>query len=157
MFQAGALSVMSNCDMHRVDMSASQGIGCIRLPADDQYRWLAGTVAVLSICLVFEILDGAILVLVSAKSSWRGNKMKRPWFSMFAGNMVLICILIVGIYSASQLPRQITKLVWVFRYEPSIQASTVCIGTLKSYGVRGSIIGWTDGFLKSWGEAYIGS
>jgi hypothetical protein len=157
MFRA-SVAVSSNCELFPVLLSASNGIGCIRLPAVDQYRWLTATVAILSLCLVLELVDGFILVSVSNHAScWRGARLKRPWFTMIAGNVILVVILIGGIFMAIQLPREVNKYVSVFKYEASINASTVCAGELLSPGVRGSIIGWTDGFLHSWGEAYQGS
>ena len=158
MFQA-ALAVLSNCELFPVVLSASQGIGCMALPADDQYRWLKATVGILTVSLVFEAADATTLVLVSATSFWRGTgiAIKRPWFSMLAGNVILVAMLITGVFAASQLHKQVARLVWVFKYEPSVQAASVCLGTLKSHGVRGAIIGWTDGFLRSWGDTYEGS
>nr|XP_036583731.1 uncharacterized protein CTRU02_06370 [Colletotrichum truncatum]KAF6792874.1 hypothetical protein CTRU02_06370 [Colletotrichum truncatum] len=157
MFQT-AESVLVSCDAdpYFVDKSASQGIGCIFLPADEQYRWLNATVAVLSLSLIFQLFDAAILVMVGNNTRWWRARMKRPWFTMFAGNAILLCILIVGVVSSSQLPSSVNRVVWVFKYESSIHSATVCRGTLISAGVRGSIIGWTDGFLHSWGKAYGG-
>ncbi|KAF9877874.1 hypothetical protein CkaCkLH20_04450 [Colletotrichum karsti] len=158
MFQS-AESTLVSCDTAPllVDKSASQGIGCISLPADEQYHWLRATVAVLSLSLVFELFDGAILVMVGNNTRWWRARMKRPWFTMFTGNAVLLCILIVGVVSSSQLPSSVNRVVWVFKYEQSLHSAVVCRGTLISAGVRGSIIGWTDGFLQSWGKTYGGS
>ncbi|KAH6708417.1 hypothetical protein EV126DRAFT_110581 [Verticillium dahliae] len=160
MFQSGeaVLATPARCQSTPlpVDRSASQGIGCVRLPADDQRRWLTATVAVLSASLVAQVVDAAVLVLVGNNARWWRARMKRPWCTMILGNGVLISILIAGIISSSDLPRYVDRTVWVFKYERSVDTASVCRGTLISAGVRGSIIGWTDGFLHSWGETYSG-
>ncbi|KAM0323266.1 hypothetical protein ACHAQA_008857 [Verticillium albo-atrum] len=160
MFQSGeaVLATPATCKSapYSVDKSASQGIGCIRLPADDQRRWLTATVAVLSVSLVAQVLDAAVLLLVGNNVRWWRARMKRPWFTMVLGNAVLVSILILGVVSSSGLPKYVDRTVWVFKYEQSVGTASVCRGTLISAGVRGSIIGWTDGFLHSWGEAYSG-
>ncbi|KAG7102155.1 hypothetical protein HYQ44_017965 [Verticillium longisporum] len=160
MFQSGeaVLATPARCQSAPlpVDRSASQGIGCVRLPADDQRRWLTATVAVLSASLVAQVVDAAVLVLVGNNARWWRARMKRPWCTMVLGNGVLISILIAGIISSSDLPRYVDRTVWVFKYERSVDTASVCRGTLISAGVRGSIIGWTDGFLHSWGETYSG-
>lgn len=157
MFQS-AEAVLVNCETPptQVEKSFSQGIGCISLPADEQYHWLNITVAVLLVSVVFEIFDAAILVLVGNNARWWRARMKRPWFTMFTGNAVLLCILVSGVISSSHLPIGVNRTVWVFKYEQSVRSAIVCQGTLMSAGVRGSIIGWTDGFLSSWGSTYTG-
>ncbi|KAF6824975.1 hypothetical protein CMUS01_10012 [Colletotrichum musicola] len=157
MFQS-AKSVLAGCDIppYMVDKSASHGIGCIMLPADDQRRWLTATVVVLSASLAFEVFDAAILVMVGGNTRWWRARMKRPWFTMLAGNAVLVAILVVSAIDSSQLPDGVGRTVWLFKYDQSIRSATVCRGTLISAGVRGSIIGWTDGFLNSWGRVYGG-
>ncbi|CRK14493.1 hypothetical protein BN1708_011142 [Verticillium longisporum] len=102
------------------------------------------------------VVDAAVLVLVGNNARWWRARMKRPWCTMVLGNGVLISILIAGIISSSDLPRYVDRTVWVFKYERSVDTASVCRGTLISAGVRGSIIGWTDGFLHSWGETYSG-
>ncbi|OBR14810.1 hypothetical protein CH63R_03536 [Colletotrichum higginsianum IMI 349063] len=157
MFQS-AEAVLVNCETPptQVEKSFSQGIGCISLPADEQYHWLNITVVVLLVSVVFEIFDAAILVLVGNNARWWRARMKRPWFTMFTGNAVLLCILVSGVISSSHLPIGVNRTVWVFKYEQSVRSAIVCQGTLMSAGVRGSIIGWTDGFLSSWGSTYTG-
>jgi hypothetical protein len=152
-----AVAILANCIIRPINFSASNTTGCVDLPADSQYRWLTATVAVISVSLVFQLFDAAILVMVSNNTRWWGTGMKRPWFTMLAGNMVLVAILILGVYDSTQLPSSMTRLVWVFRYDNSLNTATVCNGTLTAPGVRGVIIGWTDGFLQSWGDTYFGS
>ncbi|TKW55872.1 hypothetical protein CTA1_11755 [Colletotrichum tanaceti] len=161
MFQS-AETVLVNCDTlpalpTLVDKSFSQGIGCISLPADEQYEWLNATVAVLLISILFELFDGAILVMVGNNTRWWKARMKRPWFTIFTGNAVLLCILISGIIGSSHLPDGVNRTVWVFKYEQSLPSAVVCQGTLLSACVRGSIVGWSDAFFSSWGKTYSGT
>jgi hypothetical protein len=154
MFQS-SLSVSSNCELYPISLSKSPGTGCIELPAIDKQRWLEASVAVLSVSLLFEAFDALILISVSNNTCcWNGARRKRPWFTMFAGNAILLAVLITGVFQALSLPYQINKHLSVFRYEGSIGAATVCSASILPPGVRGSIIGWTDGFLNSWGETY---
>jgi hypothetical protein len=44
----------------------------------------------------------------------------------------------------------------IFRVEPSLGGMTACRGTLTPPGIRGSIIGWSDGIFHSWNQAYFG-
>jgi len=80
--------------------------------------------------------------------------MKRPWFTMFTGNVVLVVMIVVGIFQSQRLPKSVSETVTIYKYEPSLGLATVCIGEVTPYGVRGAIIGWTDGFLRAWKETY---
>jgi hypothetical protein len=157
LFQAFAIAVGDgNCNIHSLTPSMSNGIGCILLPAIYQKAWLTATVVLLSVSLVFEVFDMLILALVRSQHRWRGAKMRRPWFSMFTGILILFVILLFGVLTASTLPSGITEKVIIFRVEPSLGGMTVCRGTLTPAGIRGSILGWSDGFWKSWNETYYG-
>ncbi|OLN94160.1 hypothetical protein CCHL11_07165 [Colletotrichum chlorophyti] len=81
-------------------VSAAQG----RNVTVEQHHWHNATVAFSFISLVFQALDAAILVVVGNNTRWRRAKMKRPWLTMFTGDVVLVCVLIIGIISSSQLP-----------------------------------------------------
>ncbi|KAM5343644.1 hypothetical protein ACJ41O_012181 [Fusarium nematophilum] len=93
---ASSIAVVSGCQMHNVTASFSQGIGCITLKGYEQYTWLKASIIILSLSLAFQVFDCIILSLVSGKARWRGAKMKRPWFTMFTGNIVLLVLIIVG-------------------------------------------------------------
>jgi len=151
---ADALAVQSSCSLYIVEASFSRGIGCIRLRGYEQYTWLKATTIIVSISLVFEIIDCVVLSLVNGSTRWRGAKMKRPWFTMFTGNLVLVVVIVIGVFQSQNLPKTVSETVTIYKYEPSLRLATACMGELTPYGVRGAIIGWTDGFLKSWGEAY---
>ena len=148
---ASSIAVESNCVLYNVTASFSQGIGCITLRGYEQYTWLKASIVILSISLIFEVFDCLILTLVNGTTRWRGAKMKRPWFTMFTGNRVLLVLIIAGAFTAQRLPRNIDQRVTIFKHQ---QSSEACIGELTPYGVRGAIIGWTDGFLESWGNTY---
>lgn len=153
----GAVAVQDgNCQFRPVTTSASKGIGCIDLPATQQINWLKATVGVVSVSIAFQVIDMVVLYKVKSDDKWRGVKMRRPWLTMFGGILVLVMLCVVAGINASTLPRYMTDTVWVYKYEPSTDTSVVCRGTLTSAGLRGSIIGWTDGFLNSLGSAYYG-
>ncbi|KAK7751971.1 hypothetical protein SLS62_006114 [Diatrype stigma] len=157
MFQSFAIAVGDgNCAIHPVHPSASKGIGCITLSGRQQAGWLAGTAAGTAVSLALQLADLLVLALVESAAKWRGVKMRRPWATMFAGIVVLVVYVVYGVVNASRLPGDMTERVWVFRQEPSLGIATVCRGTITPPGVRGSIMGWTDGFLSSWGRAYFG-
>lgn len=153
LFQS-SLAVLTSCAILPVQLKGSHTIGCIDLPGTEQHRWLTATVAVLSISLLLEALDGSLLILWSRR--WRGTELNRPWASMIAGNIALAGVLVVSVYYSLVVPEDVDGEVWVFRYQPSLNQSTVCHSGIAPPGVRGQVIAWTDGFLGSWGEAYYG-
>ncbi|KAK6200656.1 hypothetical protein LQW54_009617 [Pestalotiopsis sp. IQ-011] len=131
MFESFAIGVLDgNCRLHAVSPSASHGIGCITLSGARQAGRLAASLAL-------ELADLLILALVESATRWRGAKMRRPWCTI-------------------RLPSGVPEVVWVFRKEPSLGIETVCRGVVTPAGVRGSIMGWTDGFLSNWGSTYFG-
>lgn len=157
MFESFAIGVLDgNCRLHAVSPSASHGIGCITLSGARQAGWLAGTVGVLAASLALELADMLILALVGSHYRWRGAKMRRPWCTMFCGIVILVFYVIYGFMESSRLPSGVPEVVWVFRKEPSLGIETVCRGVVTPAGVRGSIMGWTDGFLSNWGGTYFG-
>ncbi|KAF7539912.1 hypothetical protein G7054_g1772 [Neopestalotiopsis clavispora] len=157
MFESFAINLLDgNCHLHSVSSSASRGIGCIKLSGATQAGWLVGTVGVLATSLALELVDLIVLTLVASKQRWRGVKMRRPWCTMFCGVTILVFYVIYGLLEASRLPSGMPEVVWVFRKEPSLGIETVCRGTVTPAGVRGSIMGWTDGFLSNWGSTYFG-
>lgn len=132
----------------------NKGIGCIQIPGVWQRHWLKGTVAVLILELVFELFDIAILTLVNSDTKWRGVKMKRPWFSIFLGMAVLLVILICGILFASELPPGITESVKVIMESKGKVGSYDIV--LNVAGLRGTILGWSDGLFENWRTTYFG-
>jgi hypothetical protein len=155
-FQAFAIAVGDgNCNIYPL-FSEGKSLSCISLPATYQKAWLCGTVVLLSLSIVFEVFDMLILALVRSNHRWRGAKMRRPWFSIFTGLLILVILLLFGVYTASTLPGEITKKVVIFRVEPSLGGMTVCQAALTPAGVRGSILGWSDGFFNDWNQTYYG-
>jgi hypothetical protein len=73
---------------------------------------------------------------------------------MFAGNIVLLVLIIVGVFQCQQLPKKVDQSVTVYEFQKALNESVTCIAHLTPYGVRGAVIGWTDGFLQSWGDTY---
>ncbi|KAF9774616.1 hypothetical protein IL306_007339 [Fusarium sp. DS 682] len=148
------LAVASGCKIYEVKASYSQGIGCITLKGYEQYTWLQASIIIISLSLAFQVFDLVILLLVRGTTRWRGAKMKRPWFTMFSGNIVLLVLIIVGVFQCQRLPKDIDQNVTVFEHIEGLNESFACIAHLTPYGVRGAVIGWTDGFLESWGDTY---
>jgi hypothetical protein len=156
-FQAFAITVVDgNCNVHQLTPSASKGIGCILIPGDYQNAWLTVTVALLSVSLIFQCIDILLLVASEGRDRCRGAKLQRPWFSMFTGILILFILLLFGVFTASTMPPHTTEGVTVFRVEPSLGGMTACRGKLTPAGVRGSILGWTDGFLHCFNATYYG-
>ncbi|RMJ13305.1 hypothetical protein BHE90_003026 [Fusarium euwallaceae] len=154
-FFATAVAVESDCRLYNVTPSLSQGIGCITIKGYEQYTWLQASIIIISLSLAFQVFDCTIMTLVSSTTRWRGAKMKRPWFTMFTGNIVLLVLIVVGVFQSQRLPRDVSPSVLVYKHGMGLGDSNhTCIGELTPYGVRGAIIGWTDGFLESWGDTY---
>ncbi|KAF4426504.1 hypothetical protein F53441_14127 [Fusarium austroafricanum] len=149
------LAVESGCQIYNVTASYSQGIGCITLKGYEQYTWLKGSIIIISFSLAFQVFDLVILLLVRSTTRWRGARMKRPWFTMFTGNIVLLVLIIVGVFQCQRLPNHVDQSVTVYEHIESLNQSVACVAHLTPYGVRGAVIGWTDGFLESWGDTYI--
>ena len=161
-FRDFALAVTTgNCERYRIIESSSNGIGCIELPAYQQEDWLKGTVAILSISLVCQVVD-LLLVKFAGRTKngqhrrVRGTRLRRPWCTLFIGPLIFFILIYYGTTSANQLPKGVTDVVWIYRKEPMADLGRVCRGSLKSPGLRGMIIGWTDGLFDSWGSLYHG-
>ena len=141
------------CNVYEIDQSFKKGVGCIALPGIWQQRWLRGTVTGTAIGIACEIID--ILILSIVASEWKplGVKMRRPWCTMFSGITVLLVTLVFGKLYADDLPPGITHKVWVVSKSvtPKLYSAQ-----LESAGLRGAIIGWSDGLFESWGLDYFG-
>lgn len=156
-FRDFALAVTTgNCEKYEIAESSSNGIGCIYLPAEQQRGWLTGTVVGLAAALVMELID-MLLLRCSKGRRFRGVKMQRPWLTMFGGVLVLVLLVSFGVFYSNQLPPGVTDVVCVYRKEPGADVGRVCQVNLKSPGLRGMIIGWSDGVFASWGDAYHGN
>jgi len=161
-FRDFALAVTTgNCQLYRIIDSSSYGIGCIELPAYQQEDWLKGTVAALSISLVCQVVD-LLLVKFAGRTKQgrdrkvRGTRLRRPWLSLFIGPLIFVLLIYYGLITANQLPKGVTDVIWIYRKDSTADIGRVCRGSLKSPGLRGMIIGWTDGLFGSWGSLYNG-
>jgi hypothetical protein len=105
--------------------------------------------------LVFEAVDFILLILVNIKyRTMSGLKLKRPWFSLFFGLLAMFIVAgFSGIHSMS-MPDGINQRVLVVTNETS---PFVCVGNLHAAGLRGSVLGWTDGVFESWSSVYFGA
>ncbi|KAM7211252.1 hypothetical protein V8F06_013370 [Rhypophila decipiens] len=151
-----AAIITGNCDAYEISDASSNGIGCLDLPARDQRSWLKATIGALSASLVFQLADMIIFRCARGKKAC-GVDMDRPWLTMFAGILMLVVLLVFGVFDASRLPPGITDVVWVYRVPPSASEGTVCRQQLTAPGLRGMIIGYTDGLLGGWGEIFYGT
>ena len=124
------------------------------LPGLQQLSWLRATVAGISISLVLETIDVVVLAKVSSGDRWRGVKMRRPWCTMIAGVATLFLLLLFGALYGDMMPPGITSKVWVVRQEGADVG--VYEGWLGPAGLRGAIIGWSDGVFDAWGGTYSG-
>lgn len=141
------------CNLHEIDQNFNRGVGCIALPGIWQQRWLRGTVIGTAIGIACEIIDVLILSIVASDSKPLGIKMRRPWCTMFCGTAVLLVTLVFGKLYADDLPPGITSKVWLVSktVTPKMYSAQ-----LESAGLRGAVIGWSDGLFRSWGLDYTG-
>ena len=146
-----------NCEKYEIIPSTSNGIGCIALPAQQQHDWLIGTVICLSAALIFQIMDMCLLRCAKGRKCRGGVTMQRPWLTMFSGVLVLVILISFGVFNSNRLPPGVTSKVWIYRKEGPTAVGRVCQGTLTSPGLRGMIIGWTDGLFNNWGDVYFGN
>lgn len=156
-FRDFALAVTTgNCQLYRVLPSSSNGIGCIALPGDQQRDWLRGTAIALSVALFCQTSDWVLMMCTNSKSRWRGVKFQRPWLTMAAGVIVLVVLVYAGRVNADEVPKGVTRTVWIYRKEESRSLGRVCKGELSPPGLRGTMIGYMDGLFESWGGVYDG-
>ena len=156
-FRDFALAVTTgNCQLYPVLPSSSNGIGCIALPATQQRDWLRGTVGFLAVALFCQLSDWTLMMCTNSKSRWRGVKFQRPWLTMAAGVIVLVVLVYAGRVNADELPKGVTRTVWIYRKEESREMGRVCKGELSPPGLRGTMIGYMDGLFESWGGMYDG-
>lgn len=157
-FRDFALAISTgNCEIYEVAESSSNGIGCINLPARQQSDWLVSTVAVLAASLVIQLVDVALMICARGRQCRGVVDMQRPWFTMFTGVLTLVILFAFGVFHAARLPPGVTDVVWIYRKEPLSAVGRVCHVTLKAPGLRGMIIGWSDGLFDGWGSVYHGN
>ena len=154
-FQPFGVAVLDgNCNVWPILQTFSKGVGCIAIPGSQQMAWLKATVAGTGLSIALELVDICILAIVHSGTRWRGVKMRRPWFTMFSGLVVLGLILVFGVVYSSILPPGISEKVWIVTDTGVV---TVYGGELGTAGLRGAMIGWNDGVFQGWGVTYFGS
>jgi hypothetical protein len=75
---------------------------------------------------------------------------------MFFGIIILVLLITVGFLNSTNLPQGMNADVWIYNNMLGGQELSVCRGSLHPGGLRGSILGWTDGMLQGWGTTYLG-
>ncbi|KAI9773697.1 MAG: hypothetical protein M1840_006971 [Geoglossum simile] len=145
-----------NCRFHLVQQSGKKGVGCIRIPAQEQKAMFVVIIVLQSLFLVAAVFDFFILVAVSPRYRWKQVKMKMPWATLFSGVLSLLAVLAFGIVESFRLPSGITGNVWIIMRVQPLDRVFVCMATLTPAGLRGQLISWLDGLFSSWGSAYYG-
>ena len=130
----------SACHSYSINPKADRGTGCILLPGD-QKPWLLATIIALSVELFLEVGDCFILL--------RG-KSQRPWLTMSVGLIVWSLLIGFGVMRSNMLPLP-NPVVGILAAN-----ETACTTQLASAGLRGSIIGWSDGIFDWWNTTYFG-
>lgn len=154
-FQPFGVAMMDgDCNRHEIIRRNAEGIGCVDLPGLWQREWLYISGIGTLICLICEGTDMVFLALVNGKSKFRLVKLKRPWSTMILGLVALGITLFYGVQYANSLPYGITHRVLIVVDAGNLMGFD---GELVSAGLRGSLIGWSDGLFSSWGKAYFGS
>ncbi|KAL8789488.1 MAG: hypothetical protein Q9213_001101 [Squamulea squamosa] len=152
----GLAAVDGDCHVYDIDQNKHKGIGCIQIPGYWQQQWLKGTVAGVALELIFEVVDLLILSGTNRHRKTCGGavKMKRPWTTIFSGAIVLLVTLIYGINYSSSLPPGVTGRMTVVENSQGPAAYTI---SLVSSGLRGTIIGWSDGLFENFRTTYFGN
>ncbi|PVI03764.1 hypothetical protein DM02DRAFT_716696 [Periconia macrospinosa] len=122
------------------------------VPTKEQYLWLKGTVILLSCAVVAHLA----LLSLTRTERFHGVKVRRPWLTMFGGVIVFIILICYGVFTNDQLPAGITEMVWVYPKSPYDALGRVCKVRLWNSGLRGVILGFSDGMFASWGSTYYG-
>ncbi|KAL9595104.1 MAG: hypothetical protein Q9219_006647 [cf. Caloplaca sp. 3 TL-2023] len=149
----GLAAVDSNCQVYDITQSAKRGIGCVKIPGVWQQQWVVGTVVGTSLALVYQVADVLLLALVSSSKRVRGAKLRRPWTTIFGGLTVLGVTLVCGVQYTLYIPHQMGTRVLVAM---DVQGPASYLGDLTPAGLRGAIIGWSDGLFGSWGTIFFG-
>jgi hypothetical protein len=148
----------SECSVYRVLNDFQKGIGCIMLEATVQKSWLHATRDFVSVSLVLEFMDLVLLLGVNSKYRiFDAAKLKRPWFTMFAGIGALIVVGVLAIFQASNLPKDISRDVLIATGGGvNGSRSSLCQGTVYPAALRGQSIPYWDGVFSSFGCAWYG-
>jgi hypothetical protein len=75
---------------------------------------------------------------------------------MSSGITILFILAVFGYHHATTLPTPITESVLVYFDDLASGTYSVCKGTIYPAGLRGAILGWTDGVFNSWKKVYYG-
>lgn len=156
LFQPFGIAVLDgDCDVYPVNRRLTEGIGCIKLPGLWQREWFWISAIGTILCLFAQLVDLVLMALVNGKSKVGGAvKLKRPWSTMILGLAAICITLFFGVEYSNMLPPGITRRVLIVA---DVGHPMGFEGTLVTAGLRGALIGWSDGLFTSWGKAYFGS
>lgn len=157
-FQPQALAIISGCNILKVLQSSSQGIACIHLDAAQQQTFLLITIVAISFSLAAQFIDSCLLARYDGEARGCHNvvRLQRPWLTTFGGMAILIILLMKGLEYANNLPDGIDEGVLVLRLDLSLNTYSVFKAHLRSPGLRGAIIGYSDGLFSNWDQYYLG-
>jgi hypothetical protein len=153
-FQLGPqVLTLPGCSDNYTSTPSPLGYGTINIPGNQAFFLrLAQFLCIIS--LVLEFFDSLLLLGVRHGKSWGKMKLKRPWTTMIFGLCIQIMIVGLGLWQE--------QFHWpLSSHEAAIVGgggpNGTCMTTLGRAGIRGGIIGWSDGvFEGGLGALYCG-
>lgn len=82
------------------------------------------------------------------------NEANEP--QMFFGIIILVLLITLGLFNSTNLPTGMNADVWIYNNMWGREEFSVCSGPLGPGGLRGSILGWTDGIFQGRASTYFG-
>jgi hypothetical protein len=151
-FQVGLYLFDDSCRNYSIAIHPERGIGCVTVDGT-QPNILKATMTILIIEFVFEMLDAALLLVANSdRRLWGPFKLKRPWFTIVCGLGVWFAMIGIGVSrgrnAALPVPAGWVGLTGV--------VEGTCKTVINGAGLRGAIIGWSDGAFKALGSSYEG-
>jgi len=140
-----------DCVEYPVTAHFTYALGCIHLPGD-YADWLVGSGLVIVVQLVFQFVDAIFLTLTHSEMRWNhGVKLHRPWTTAILGTAVYAFLITLSIIKTHDNPMPTGRTVAI-----SMMNGTSCKAEVYAAGLRGAIIGWSDGVFHAWGMQYTG-
>jgi hypothetical protein len=68
----------------------------------------------------------------------------------------MMTLAITSGFHSMYLPDGLSQSILIFRHDPSSDSFGVCVGQVHAAGLRGAILGWTDGLLDLLKRLYYG-
>jgi hypothetical protein len=147
-FQMGDKVYDVGCHNYTV-ISPTGRIGCIEIPTI-HHSSIEGTLVVGGFGVALELIE-MLRILILRYTGGDSGKVRRPWLTISFGIGVWIWLLGVGLRRAKSLP--------ILDHRVAIleQSGMGCQTQLLPGGVRGQIIGWSDGLFAKVNYSYFGA